>query len=147
MGNLASFAGTPAELDNMLVQKQAWVTVASSPRPLILKLKGAPMDAAFPKEGAGFFTNYFDVVKNAPHPRNAQVLVNFLVSPEVQRLLAEEAVATPIHKAVPGPKSLEGKMPNTEQGLAKLIRIDRATMNRDLESWADMWNREVEAKR
>ncbi len=109
MGNLTSFAATPAELDNMLVQKQAWATVASSPRPLILKLKGAPMDAAFPKEGAGFFTNYFDVVKNAPHPKNAQILVNFLISPEIQRLLAEEAVATPIHKAVPGPQEPRGQ--------------------------------------
>jgi putative spermidine/putrescine transport system substrate-binding protein len=146
-GNLAAFAATPAELDNMLIQKQAWATVQSSPRPLILKLKGAPIDAAFPKEGAGFFTNYFDVVRNAPHPKNAQVLVNFLISPEIQRLIAEEAVATPILKGVPGPKSLEGKMPTTEQGLAGLIRIDRATMNRELEKWADMWNREVESKR
>lgn len=146
-GNLAAFAATPAELDNMIIQKQAWATVQSSPRPLILKLKGAPIDAAFPKEGPGFFTNYFDVVRNAPHAKNAQILVNFLISPEIQRLIAEEAVATPILKGVPGPKSLEGKMTATAEGLAKLIRIDRATMNRDLEKWADMWNREVESKR
>ena len=144
-GNLASFASTPAELDNMIVQKQAWVTVASSPRPLILKQKGAPVDAVFPKEGAGFFTNYFDVVRGAPHAKNAQVLVNFLIGPEAQRLIAEEAVATPIHKSVSGPRALEGRM--GEAGLAKLIRIDRAIMNRDLEQWADLWNREVEAKK
>ena len=147
MGNLTSFAATPAELDNMLIQKQAWVTVASSPRPLILKQKGAPIDAAFPKEGAGFFTNYFDVVKGAPHARNAQILVNFLISPEIQRLIAEEAVATPIHKSVPTPKALEGRMPAGEQGMGMLVRIDRVTMNRDLDAWSELWNREIEAKK
>lgn len=64
MGNLASFASTPAELDNMIVQKQAWV-----------------------------------------------------------------------------------RMPAGEQGMSGPIRIDRAVMNRDLEQWADLWNREIEAKR
>ena len=58
----------PAELDNMLVQGQAWATVNGSPRGFILKDRGAPIDFAFPKEGAGFFANYFEVVKNAPHP-------------------------------------------------------------------------------
>jgi len=145
-GNLVSFASTPAELDNMIVQKQAWVTVQSSPRPLMLKQKGAPVDAAFPKEGAGFFTNYFDVLKGAPHAKNAQILVNFLISPEIQRLIAEEAVAISIQKGVPVPKALEGRMSADEQGLSKMIRIDRATMNRDLDKWSEMWNREIEAK-
>jgi len=147
MGNLTLFASSPAELDNMLIQKQAWLTVASSPRPLILKQRGAPIDAVFPKEGAGFFTNYFDPVLNGPNPRAAQILINFLISPDIQKLIAEEAVCAPIHKSVAVPKALEGRMPVGESGINKLIRIDRAIMNRDLEKWIDLWNREIEIKR
>ena len=145
-GNLAMFASSPAELDNMLVQGQAWMTVNGSPRAFILKDKGAPIDFAFPKEGAGYFTNYFEVLKNAPHPKAAQLLVNFLTSPEVQLVIAKGVVAAPINRKVVVPDSLKGKVPLGEE-MAKLVRIDRAEMNRQLDNWAEMWRREIEAKR
>ena len=145
-GNLAMFASSPAELDNMLVQGQAWMAVNGSPRAFILKDKGAPIDFAFPKEGAGYFTNYFEVLKNAPHPKAAQLLVNFLTSPEVQLVIAKGVVAAPINKKVVVPDSLKGKVPLGDE-MAKLVRIDRAEMNRQLDNWAEMWRRELEAKR
>ena len=52
-GNLATFATSPAELDNMLIQGQAWITVNGGPRAWILKDRGAPIDFAVPKEGGG----------------------------------------------------------------------------------------------
>jgi putative spermidine/putrescine transport system substrate-binding protein len=145
-GNLAMFASSPAELDNMLVQGQAWMTVNGSPRAFILKDKGAPIDFAFPKEGAGYFTNYFEVLKNAPHPKAAQLLVNFLTSPEVQLVIAKGVVAAPINSKVVVPDSLKGKVPLGDE-MTKLVRIDRAEMNRQLDNWAEMWRREIEAKR
>jgi len=145
-GNLAMFASSPAELDNMLVQGQAWMSVNGSPRAFILKDKGAPIDFAFPKEGAGYFTNYFEVLKNAPHPKAAQLLVNFLTSPEIQLVIAKGVVAAPINKKVVVPDSLKGKVPLGEE-MAKLVRIDRAEMNRQLDNWGEMWRRELEVKR
>jgi len=146
-GNLATFATSPAELDNMLIQGQAWITVNGGPRAYILKDRGAPIDFAVPKEGGGFFTNYFDVVKGAPHPKAAQLLVNFLISPEVQLIIAKDVLAAPVNRKVTVPESLKDKIPMGEEQLAKLIRIDRAEMNRQLDNWAEMWNREVEGKK
>jgi putative spermidine/putrescine transport system substrate-binding protein len=145
-GNLTAFASSPAELDNMLVQGQAWMTVNGSPRAFILKDRGAPIDFAFPKEGAGYFTNYFEVLKNAPHPKAAQILVNFLVSPEGQLAIAKGVVAAPINRKVVIPDSLRGKVPLPDE-MGKLVRIDRGEMNRQLDNWAELWRREVEGKR
>lgn len=147
IGNVAMFASSPAELDNMLVQGQAWIAVNGSPRAFILKERGAPIDFAFPKEGAGFFSNYFDVVKNAPHPKAAQLLVNFLISPEIQLLYAKNTVAAPINRKVVLPDGLKSMVPSRDEDIRKMIRIDRAEMNRQLDSWTEMWNREVETKR
>jgi putative spermidine/putrescine transport system substrate-binding protein len=141
------FASSPAELDNMLVQGQAWATVNGSPRGFILKDRGAPIDFAFPKEGAGFFSNYFEVVKNAPHPKAAQMLVNFLISPEIQLIIANGMVAAPINKKVVLPEKLRAQTPSTEAEVKKLIRIDRVEMNKQLDNWAELWNREIETKR
>jgi putative spermidine/putrescine transport system substrate-binding protein len=146
-GNLAMFASTPAELDNMLVQGQAWATVNGSPRGFILKNRGAPIDFAFPKEGAGFFANYFEAVKNAPHPKAAQTLINFMLSPETQLAIAEGMVAAPINKKVVVPEKLKAQTPSSEEAIKKLIRIDRVEMNKQLDNWAELWNREIEAKR
>ena len=146
-GNLAMFVSSPAELDNMLVQGTAWMTVNGSARAFILKDRGAPIDFAFPKEGAGYFTNYFEVVKNAPNPKAAQLLVNFLIGSEMQLVIAKGVVAAPINKKVAIPDSLRGKAPLGEAELKKLIRIDRVEMNRQFDSWAEMWNREIDTKR
>lgn len=146
-GNLAYFATSPAELDNMLIQGQAWITVNGGPRAYILKDRGAPIDFAVPKEGGGFFTNYFDVVKGAPHPKAAQLLVNFLISPEVQLIIAKDVVAAPVNRKVAVPENLKDRIPMGDEQLGKLIRIDRAEMNRQLDNWAELWNREVEGKR
>jgi len=147
MGNLAMFAATPAEMDNMLVQNQAWVAVNGSTRAFILKDHGAPIGFAFPKEGAGFFTNYLDPVMNAPHPKAAQILINFLLSPEIQLDLAKNTVAAPINRKVTLPSSIADEVPHGDEQMKKLIRIDRAVMNRDLDSWAEQWNREIQTGR
>jgi putative spermidine/putrescine transport system substrate-binding protein len=147
MGNLTMFASSPAELDNMLVQGQAWATVNGSPRGFILKDRGAPIDFAYPKEGAGFFSNYFEVVKNAPHPKAAQMLINFLISPEMQLIIGNGMVAAPINKKVIVPEKLRAQTPSSEAEIKKLIRIDRVEMNKQLDNWAELWNREIEGKR
>lgn len=145
IGNLARFATTPAEMDNMLVQGQAWVTVNGSTRAFILNDKGAPISFSFPKEGAGFFTNYLDPVKNAPHPMAAQVFINFLLRPDIQLEIAKETVAAPINRKVAVPADLARKIPYGDEQLKNLIHIDRVVMNRDLDNWAEQWNREIES--
>ena len=147
MGNLTAFAQSPAELDNMIVQAQAWITVNGSPRAFILKDRGAPVDFAYPKEGAGFFTNYFDPVRGARNPRAAQQFVNFLISPEMQRVIAVGAVAAPINRKVEIPESLKASVPHSDEIIARMIRIDRVEMNRQLDSWSELWNREIETRR
>ena len=143
-GNLTMFAATPAELDNMMVQAQAWVTVNGSTRAFILKDHGAPIDFAFPDEGAGFFTNYLDPVKHLPHPKAAQILINFLLSPDIQLAIAENMVAAPINRKVTPPPDLIPKIPHGDEQMKKLIHIDRVVMNRDLDNWAEQWNREIQ---
>ena len=146
-GNLAMFASTPAELDNMLIQGQAWATVNASARGYILKNRGAPIDFAYPKEGAGFFANIFDVVTNSPHPKAAQMLVNFLLSPEMQLAIANGMTVAPVNPKVVLSDKLKAQVPSSEAEIKKLIRIDRVEMNAQLDNWSEMWTREIEAKR
>lgn len=145
-GNVSSFVATPAELDNIMAQGQAWVTVNGSTRAYIMKDSGAPIDFVFPDEGAGFFNNYFDVVKGAPNPEAAQILVNYLIGEEAQALISEGLIVAPVNRNVAVSPELAERVPDGDAELEKLIVIDRQAMNANLDDWADRWNREVEAQ-
>jgi iron(III) transport system substrate-binding protein len=51
--------------------------------------------------------NMVSLMSNAPHPADARQLVDYLLSPDVERQLAlSEAVQIPLHAGVPGPKNI-----------------------------------------
>jgi ABC-type thiamine transport system substrate-binding protein len=70
-----------------------------------------------------------------------------MLSPETQLAIAEGMVAAPINKKVVVPEKLKAQTPSSEEAIKKLIRIDRVEMNKQLDNWAELWNREIEAKR
>jgi iron(III) transport system substrate-binding protein len=57
--------------------------------------------------GVPVMPNMVSLVSGAPHPDEAKRLIDYLLSPEVERKLAEsEAVQIPLHSNVPGPKNI-----------------------------------------
>jgi len=142
-GNLEHFVRTPAELDNMIIQGTAWMTVNGAVRAFLQQEKGAPTGFVYPTEGAGFFANYFDVVKNSPNPEAAQILVNYLISAEAQEIISGGMFVAPINRNVKLSEEHKKRVNYGAENLKKLIRIDRAKMNANLDKWADLWRVEV----
>jgi len=61
------------------------------------------------REGPGVpvMPNMVSLIANAPHPDEARKLIDYLLSADVERQLAQsEAVQIPLHKGVPGPKNI-----------------------------------------
>lgn len=69
-----------------------------------------PVDMVLPdKEGLGVpvMPNMVSLINNAPRPAQGRALIDYLLSPDVERMLAEsEAVQIPLHAGVPGPKNM-----------------------------------------
>jgi iron(III) transport system substrate-binding protein len=69
-----------------------------------------PVDMVLPdKDGLGVpvMPNMVSLIANAPRPDEGRRLIDYLLSPDVERQLAEsEAVQIPLHPGVPGPKNL-----------------------------------------
>jgi putative spermidine/putrescine transport system substrate-binding protein len=146
MGNLAFIPNSPAELENLLTQGTAWATVTASVRGFGLRDQGYPFDFVYPKEGASFYANWMDVVRNAPHPHAAQAFVSHVLSPAAQLIMAGGFYG-PTNKTVTLPPDLARKAPYGTERIASLVKIDRDRMNADLDQWSDAWNREIEAGR
>ena len=61
------------------------------------------------REGMGVpvMPNMVSLIANAPHPEAGKRMIDYLLSPEVERLLAEsEAVQVPLHEGVEKPKNI-----------------------------------------
>ena len=71
---------------------------------------GQPIAMVLPdKDGLGVpvMPNMVSLIANAPHPADARQLIDYLLSPDVERQLAQsEAVQIPLHAGVPGPKNI-----------------------------------------
>jgi iron(III) transport system substrate-binding protein len=71
---------------------------------------GQPVNMVLPdKDGLGVpvMPNMVSLIANAPHPEEGRRLIDYLLSPEVERQLAQsEAVQIPLHEGVPGPRNI-----------------------------------------
>jgi iron(III) transport system substrate-binding protein len=71
---------------------------------------GQPVAMVLPdREGLGVpvMPNMVSLIAKAPHPEEARALIDYLLSPDVERRLAQsEAVQIPLHTGVPGPGNI-----------------------------------------
>jgi iron(III) transport system substrate-binding protein len=71
---------------------------------------GDPVAMVLPdRDGLGVpvMPNMVSLIANAPHPEEGRKLVDYLLSPDVERMLAEsDAVQIPLHAGVAGPKNI-----------------------------------------
>src|SRR5215207_617044 len=69
-----------------------------------------PVAMVFPdRDGIGVpvMPNMVSLIAGAPHPDAGRKLIDYLLSPEVERALAQsEAVQIPLHEGVEGPKNI-----------------------------------------
>jgi len=76
--------------------------------------------------GTLFIPNTLSILKNCPHPERAKKLVDFLLSPAVEEMLARgQSAQIPLNPAVPGPPRVE--TPKT----VKAMPIDFAAAARE----------------
>lgn len=71
---------------------------------------GQPVGLVLPdRDGLGVpvMPNMVSLIANAPHPDEGQRLIDYLLSPDVERQLAQsDAVQIPLHAGVPGPPTM-----------------------------------------
>ncbi|MCA9238098.1 MAG: extracellular solute-binding protein [Planctomycetales bacterium] len=96
--------------------------------------RGAPVAIVYPDQGEGqlgtlFIPNTLGIIRGAPHAREAEILVDYLLSPAVEgRLAAGPSAQIPLNPAVAEPPRVES--PRTVR-----------PMEVDFAAGADVWGR------
>lgn len=96
---------------------------------------GQPIAMVLPdRDGVGVpvMPNMISLIANAPHPDEGRKLIDYLVSPEVERMLAQsEAAQIPLHAGVAGPKNIppiDSFRPMTLDFTKAAARVEEVTL-------------------
>ncbi len=106
-------------------------------------IKGNPSVArATPKEGVVAVPYDLCVTRNSPDQDISKRYVNFTLTPRAQESLAAKLLATPAHRSVKVPASVQGLVMTDA---TKLWFIDEEYAAAQQKDWADRWGREIQS--
>ncbi|WP_127754926.1 ABC transporter substrate-binding protein [Devosia sp. 1566] len=92
------------------------------------------------EEGSIATLNTVNIPKGAAEPELAYQFINFILSPEIQQVLAEEGVDAPVNTAVELTPEQAELWTYGADTIAGLQRIDYAKMNAAKSGWIERWN-------
>lgn len=139
--SICCFPFSPAEVDNLLLQEEAWLAPNSDTRTNLLAAKGAPVRFIYPTDGAGAWLVHLDIPKNSPRREMALKLMNYVLSPEIQSRLAQHAKVGPVNPNA----EVDPSLPVTKgEDLKNLIPIRWGEIVPNLQELTDRWTREFQ---
>jgi putative spermidine/putrescine transport system substrate-binding protein len=140
---LTIYANTSAAL-NLLVQGEAKLAAPFYGKNIFRHADGgAKINMTVPKEGGFASLNGAALVKNGPESDLGAQFINFGLTAEVQKVLAEGCIAGSVNRTVQLPASMADRAPINEEALGKLHSVDWNSINDRRSELLDRWNREI----
>jgi iron(III) transport system substrate-binding protein len=127
-----------------IVRREGLVTMWDLPDILLEAQKGDTLAWVFPESGTPVIDDAVGLVKGSKHPEAAKKLIDWLGSPEAQRMAAERAYRLPARTDLP-PETLPGWARETEQKL-RPAKIDWELVEREGPGWMARWDREIRGR-
>jgi putative spermidine/putrescine transport system substrate-binding protein len=141
--HVLAYEPSPGKMTELFQSGQAVIAVWGSGRAKALADTGFPAAFVYPKEGGLALGVAGCPVAGGRNLAEAQTFVQFLLSPEMQRVLAKGAGFGPANKTVAlSPEERVG-VPYGEE-VSKLIAVDWDVVNPLREEWNKRWTREIE---
>jgi putative spermidine/putrescine transport system substrate-binding protein len=141
--NVLVYEPSPGKMTELFQSGQAVIAVWGSGRAKALADTGFPAEFIYPKEGGialGIAACPIAGGKNQPE---ADTFVQFLLSPEIQVVLAKGAGAGPANSKVDLKPDERVGLPYGDD-VKKLIAVDWDVINPLREEWNKRWTREIE---
>jgi putative spermidine/putrescine transport system substrate-binding protein len=142
--NVLVYEPSPGKMTELFQTNQAMIAVWGSGREKALADTGFPVGFVYPKEGGVALGVAACAVAGGLSKPEAQEFVQFLLTPEMQTVLAEGAGLGPVNKNVTLPPDKQVGIPYGPAQMDKLLKIDWDTVNEHREEWNKRWTREIE---
>ncbi len=142
--NVLAWEPSPGTMTSLFQNHEAILGVWGSGRVEALKETGFPVKFVYPKEGAMALEVAVCPVVKSNVPKLSQQLVQYLLSPAVQVILAKHQGWGPVNKTAKLTPEVAAKVPYGPAAINKMLKTDWNTVNPKRAEWTDRWNRTVE---
>jgi putative spermidine/putrescine transport system substrate-binding protein len=142
--NVLAWEPSPGKMTELFQDGDVTLAVWGSGRVLTLAQTGFPIRFVYPKEGAmALLTAVCPVVQNR-QAELSQQFVQYLLSPQVQTLLAQTQAWGPVNSKTQLAPAVAATVPYGKDQIANLKTTDWAVVNEKRADWTNEWNRQVE---
>jgi putative spermidine/putrescine transport system substrate-binding protein len=122
---------------------EAWIGVWDNAAAGQLASTGAPVAFVLPKEGAPVDVLSLHVVKGAPHPKAAHLLINYMLGEKMQPLLAQRVLIGPLNREVKLPPEVAARVVYGAEQIQKLIVPDLDYVAEQRPAWVERFTKEI----
>ncbi len=142
--NVLAWEPSPGKMTELFQNNDILLAVWGSGRVQALKDTGFPVQFVIPKEGApALLTAACPVAQNTA-PALSQAFVRYLLTPEVQAILADTQGWGPANATTKLEPAVAAKVPYGKAQIDKLQPTDWTVVNEKRAEWTNRWNRTVE---
>ena len=142
--NVLTYEPSSGKMSELFQSGEIALSVWGSGRLKALADTGFPGAFAYPKEGGVALQVAVCPVVNSDVPELSQQLIQYLLTPEVQVLMAEGNGFGPTNTKTVLPPELAEKLPYGPEKINALVAIDWDFVNQKRAEWTNTWNRRVE---
>lgn len=141
--NLLNIAATSTAQENLLQTNAIMLGLFYSYAVNTMKNQGAPLEFVYPSEGAFFFSNIYGIPEDNPGGEAAQDLLNFLLEPKVQAIIAESVLLGPSNSKTELADEVAQNVPYGADSIQSLYKTEPDWLSANLKEITDRWNREI----
>jgi iron(III) transport system substrate-binding protein len=134
----------PVLMVEKLVRQEGLVTVWELTDALWQRERGAPLAYVFPASGTPIIVDSIGLIAGAPHSREARRFIDWVGSPEAQKLAAEQAFRLPARNDLPA-----DALPAWAREVLRDIvpaDLDQDLLERYGQEWMATWDRAVRGR-
>jgi iron(III) transport system substrate-binding protein len=95
--------GSSSQVAQDVVNGEYIVGLTYEPLSANLVKSGAPVEIVYPSEGAAFLPATLQIIKGGPNPAAAKAFIDFVISEDGQKIIAEKTAGRPLRKGVTKP--------------------------------------------
>jgi putative spermidine/putrescine transport system substrate-binding protein len=136
----AAFSG---QLSPMLAQGQIAMAPIDYAEAYALQKKGVPLELVVPEDGVLMYDQAFNIAAQSPQRELAAEYIDFMLSPEIQLMLAREFYVAPVNTKVVVPDDLKGAIPVSGNQLGSILRFDWDFVSTQSETISRLWTEAI----
>jgi putative spermidine/putrescine transport system substrate-binding protein len=134
------FSGALAPL---LSQGQVSIAPIDFAEAVALQKKGVPIGTVVPEDGVLMFDQSFNMLGAGADKDAACKYIDFMLSPEVQLLLAREFFTAPTNRLVTVPDDLKAAIPVSGDNISNIVKFDWDFVAKNREVMLDTWAKKI----